>query len=493
MKNVLLVEPDYRSKFPPLGLLKIASYHKSRGDEVTFVRGMDESLRALHWHRIYVASLFTWELPRTVKTIKYYSACVKSPTHIFVGGIGATLLPDFIRGKIECTIIEGPLDKPGLLDIDSPAIANIVPDYSILDKVEYNYKPHDAYFLKITKGCIRSCAFCAVPKLEPEFGYLSDVTCQVTSVNRLYGERQNIVVLDNNILGVDGIEKRIDEIRDLGFERGAKRNGRKRSVDFNQGLDARLICENPVLAKYLAKICVAPVRLAFDFNNAMMEKAYRKAVAVLAEQGFSKFTNYMLFNFNDSPKDLYDRLLVNADLNEKLGVRITGFPMRFVPLSDVRRDYVSEKWHWRYLRGVQCVLLATRGLVSPNPEFVRFAFGKTYEEFLEILAMPDRYIIYRKEYENNGATDWRNKYRRLSAESREEFLNLLAQLSKDRNRKKTILRLRKYRDLIEHYYPNGETPPKTALDDMAHQERKRIKGEYRFTPESASLALHAGG
>ena len=60
MKNVLLVEPDYRSKFPPLGLLKIASYHKKRGDAVTFVRGRDESLRSLHWHRVYVASLFTW-------------------------------------------------------------------------------------------------------------------------------------------------------------------------------------------------------------------------------------------------------------------------------------------------------------------------------------------------------------------------------------------------------------------------------------------------
>ena len=467
MKNVLLVEPDYRSKFPPLGLLKIASYHKKKGDTVTFVRGLNESVRALHWHRIYVASLFTWELHRTVKTIKYYSASITSPNNIFVGGIGATLIPDYIKLNAKCTIIKGLLDKRGLLGQDSPTIADIIPDYSILDTIEYDYKPKDAYFLKITKGCIRSCKFCAVPKLEREFGYLTNVKNQIRNVNQRYGERQNMVVLDNNILGIDGIKDRISEIHDLGFERGAKRNGRKRWVDFNQGLDARLISKNPTLVRHLARICLSPVRLAFDSNNAKMEKAYRKAVVLLAEQGFKDFTNYMLFNFNDSPKDLYYRLFVNIELNKTLGIRITGFPMRFIPISNTKRGFISKKWNWRYLRGIQCILLATHGLVSPNPVFVRFAFGRTYNEFLEILAMPDRYIIYRKKYENNGTTDWRNKYNRLSKKSQTEFLELLAQLNKDRNRKKTIAKLRRFCDLVEHYYPNGKIPPKISKAQTA--------------------------
>ena len=454
--NILLAEPDYRSKFPPLGLLKIASYHKKRGDAVTFVRGLDESLCTLHWHRIYVASLFTWELPRTVKTIKYYSASVISSGDIYVGGVGATLHPGYIKDNVDCTVVEGALDKHGLLGRGSSAIAETIPDYGILDAVEYNYKPKDAYFLKITKGCIRSCKFCAVPKLEHEFGYLTDVKRQVRGVDRLYGERQNMLLLDNNILGIDGIEDRILEIRDMGFEHGAKRNNRKRHVDFNQGLDARLISKRPALARYLAKICLSPVRLSFDVNSAKMETAYRRAVELLADQGFKDFVNYILFNFDDSPEDLYYRLFVNAELNEKLGVSIAGFPMRFIPLDDVSRGYVSKKWCWRYLRGIQCVLLATRGLVSPNPEFMRAAFGNTYEEFLEIVAMPDRYIIYRKEYENNGAADWRKKYRRLSEGSRAELLDLLARLNRDRNRKETIRSFGRFRDLVEHYYPQGD-------------------------------------
>ncbi len=457
MRNILLVEPDYPSKFPPLGLLKIAAYHKARHDSVTFVRGKDEAIRSLHWHRIYVASLFTWELPRTIEVIRYYATAVDSNGQIIVGGVGVTLLPEYIRNNVCCTVIEGPLDKRGLLGPNSRPIAEMVPDYSILDRVPYDYKPRDAYFLRITKGCIRSCKFCAVPKLEKEFGRLTQIDVQIRTVNRKYGERQNLIVLDNNILGVQGIENEIAEIRRMGFERGAKRNGRERYVDFNQGLDARLISEKRELAKHLGTICLSPVRLAFDFITARMEKAYRQAIEHLAEQGFNEFTNYVLYNFNDSPRDLYYRLFVNAELNEKLGIRITGFPMRFIPMSDVKRGYVSNKWRWRYLRGIQCILLATRGLVSPNPDFVRAAFGKTYEEFLEILAMPDRYIIYRSKYANNGASEWRRKYRKLTESNRDEFLELLADLNKDKNRRQTITGLRKFGGLLEHYYPNGET------------------------------------
>lgn len=457
MRNILLVEPDYRSKFPPLGLLKIASYHKGCGDSVTFIRGMEKKIQSLHWHRIYISSLFTWELPRTVKTIKYYYSSVSAPDDVIVGGVGATLAPEYIRKNASCKVIVGALDEHGLLEPNSPPISEIIPDYSILNSVEYDYQPKDAYFVKITKGCIRSCKFCAVPKLEREFGRLNHVREQLRSVDNQYGERQNLIIMDNNILGIKGIESDIAEIRRLGFERGAKRNRRERYVDFNQGLDARLISRNPDLACRLGSICLSPVRLAFDFTNASMEKSYRDAVRLLADQGFRDFLTYMLYNFQDSPEDFYRRLFINAEMNEKLGIKITGFPMRFIPMSDIKRGFISKKWYWRYLRGIQCVLQATHGLVSPNPVFMQAAFGATFKEFKEIISMPDRYIIYRRKFENTEAREWRRKFRRLSDDSREEFLRLLERLKNDPHRRKTINNLSKFRSLSEHYYPDRET------------------------------------
>ncbi len=470
MSNILLVEPDYRSRFPPLGLMRIATHHKSKGDQVTFARGRQPALRALMWHRIYVSSLFTWELPRTLETIQYYTESVARPEDIIVGGVGVTLLPQFIRERSRCTIVEGPLDKPGKVDGKMPAIADLVPDYSILSSVDHPYQPADAYFTRITKGCIRKCEFCAVPKLETEFGMVSPLRRQIGAVDRKFGARQHLIVLDNNILGIEDIHGILSEIADLGFERGARRQERERCVDFNQGLDARLIRDDPRLAESLGKIALSPVRLAFDFIG--MRKSYEAAVRLLADQGFGEFTNYMLFNFMDSPKELFDRLWVNGALNTELKIRITGFPMRFIPMDDVSRRHVAPKWKWRYLRGIQCVLLATRGLVSPNPEFLGAAFGNSYEEFLEILSMPDRYIIYREHHHRNGAETWRRQYRRMGPKTREELLATLEELNRrHRERKELIPKLRgSIRRIVEHYYPGGETPSNEPPAEILAQQ-----------------------
>jgi hypothetical protein len=468
--NILLVEPNYRSKFPPLGLMRLATYHRRRGDRVAFVRGENEWAHARRWDRIYVASLFTWELPRTADTINFYQTSVENPKDIFVGGVAVTLFPEYIKDRCACNVIEGPLDTPGRLGPGTPAIANLVPDYSILKRVDHEYYPRNAYFVRITKGCIRSCSFCAVPRLEKEFGTMRPLTEQVTTAIREHGEKQHLVVMDNNILGIAGIEEIFGEIRELGFQAGATRKGRVRTVDFNQGLDARLISAKPQLAKLLAKICVSPIRLAFDFIG--IRPAYEKAVRLLVGQGFNEFTNYMLFNFNDTPKDLYDRLRINADLNRELGVRITGFPMRFIPMDDVSRRHVAAGWQWRYLRGIQCVLLATRGLVSPNPDFIRGAFGETFEKFLEILSMPDRYIIYREHYRNDGAADWKKEYDRLDSDQKAQLLNVLRDLhAAPRERPERLSRVgRQFRHILEHYYPGGKTAPKTPEEEKLAQQ-----------------------
>ena len=62
-KNILLIEPGYRNKYPPLGLMKIAQYHGSRGkgDRVRFIKGEDRSVLAEAWDRVYITTLFSFE------------------------------------------------------------------------------------------------------------------------------------------------------------------------------------------------------------------------------------------------------------------------------------------------------------------------------------------------------------------------------------------------------------------------------------------------
>src|SRR5574341_482811 len=115
MENILLIEHDYKNKYPPLGLMKISTYHKQRGDTVIFYKGCSQELKEQLWDRIYISTLFTFYWNKTIKTIKYYSQSVRHPSHIFVGGVMATLMKDEIKKEIDVTIVEGLLNEQGKL------------------------------------------------------------------------------------------------------------------------------------------------------------------------------------------------------------------------------------------------------------------------------------------------------------------------------------------------------------------------------------------
>ena len=50
-KNILLVEPGYPNKYPPLGLMKLAAYHGQFGrqERVRFVKGEDPEVMFEPW------------------------------------------------------------------------------------------------------------------------------------------------------------------------------------------------------------------------------------------------------------------------------------------------------------------------------------------------------------------------------------------------------------------------------------------------------------
>lgn len=421
--KILIVEPNYRSKFPPLGLLRISSFHKSTNDDVEFVIGCDESKLSNKYDKVYVSSLFTYELPKTVKTINFYKNCVDDPSKdIVVGGIGATLLPKYIQERAICKIITGALDHHNALGYGECPVSELVPDYSILDTVKKKYTPESAYFTRVSVGCIRKCKFCAVPILEPNFGYLQSLSEQIKEVNEKFGEKKDLIVLDNNILALKNIIEIINEIAGLGFTKGSKFENKLRYVDFNQGIDARLI--NKELAKALSTIPLYPVRLALD--NSAVAKKYSNAVQMLSDVGFSYFTTYVMFNFDDNPQDFYERLRINLELSIENNIRITGFPMKYVPINKAKRHHISKYWNWRFLRGIQCILVGTHGMVSPNPSYFEVSFGKNYQEFMEIISMPDDYIIYRKR--NQGkAKEWKQHFDALSHSEKDELFSHLSE------------------------------------------------------------------
>jgi hypothetical protein len=423
-RNILLIEPAYRNKYPPLGLMKLAQYHGPEGkrDNVTFIKGLDRTILSRSWDRIYVTTLFSFEWKRISQAIDFaIEASAGQPNNVFVGGIAASLMhPEFVKETRwrGVRFIKGLLKEPPATslqldefqeelysdDRNGPPIEDLIPDYSILDQVPYEYAVTDAYFAYASRGCVRKCSFCGVPKLEGDLYDTPSLTKIVRGIEQRYGAKKDLILMDNNVVASPRFKEIIAEIRDLGFTAGAKlsrsRSPVQRRVDFNQGVDARILCKDPMFLRELSSICIKPLRIAFDHLG--LRKPYDLAVRYAHEFGLNELSNYMLYNFNDSPSDLYQRMRINIDLNEELNIRIFSFPMRYQPTDMKDRSHSGKHWNRYSLRSMQIILQATHGIVSGSPSFFKRAFGESADAFEELLSLPHHFIFNRTWYEKLG-------------------------------------------------------------------------------------------
>ena len=468
-RDILLIEPGYPNKYPPLGLMKLAAYHGSfgRGDRVTFIKGEDKGVLDQAWDRVYVTTLFTFEWKRTASAIDFaIRAAGGQKERVFVGGIAVSLMHDAFLNEPNWAgvrFIKGLLDGPpaaslvlsaedyefGADDLTGTPIEELVPDYGILHQIDYSYPVHDAYFGYASRGCVRKCSFCGVPKLEGAQREMPPLTNLVEGVTGRYGEKKDLVLMDNNITASARFKEVIAEIRDLGFTPGAKltRDGNspvKRRVDFNQGVDARILAKSDMFLREMSTICISPLRIAFDHIG--VRKVYEKSIRMAADNQITSLSNYMLYNFMDTPTDLYQRMRLNIDLNEELGIRIWSFPMRYQPVTLKDRSHVGKKWNRYYLRSFQLMLQATKGVVSGSPSFFLRAYGENSEEFERLLRLPHAFIFHREYFEHGEGKAEREEYeslrRGLSDSLEKEFVHLL-----DNSSNGNGVRLRHFREL----------------------------------------------
>lgn len=551
-RKVLLVEPNYKNKYPPMGLMKIASYYRELGDDVKFFKGnliqlvlddtyelVIEKLYAIDdskfwelykpqictylrrgskeafndiplsndnplikealiyfrkyfynkdyfkeenrkYDRVGVTTLFTFYFDITIDTINFVKKLCKNKDDIMVGGVMASILPDEVEKHTGIRPFEGTLSEPGILD-DNEYIVDTMPlDYSILEEIDYEYPANNGYLAYMSRGCVNKCAFCAVPKLEPEYKDYLPISEQVKKSEERFGAKRDLLLLDNNVLASCQFNRIIDEIIESGFGKDSKYippnkyeiayknildnfnvrgyikaivkeykklvdkfgdeiqeiynvleskylfndytasveniksvhnlvspwfdklyklNPRKRYVDFNQGIDSRLITDDNM--EKLFHIPIKPVRIAFDHWE--LHDVYEKAVRTAVKHGHRSLSNYVLYNFKDKPVELYKRLKMNVELCEELNVSIYSFPMKYHPIEDPKyfsnRDYIGEHWNRKFIRAVQAVLNSTKGKIGSGLDFFEEAFGENEDEFMKILWMPETFIIYRRIYD----------------------------------------------------------------------------------------------
>jgi hypothetical protein len=321
--------------------------------------------------------MFTFCWNQTIETIKFYQRG-KMKHNIEVGGILASLLKEDVEAETGI--------KPhfGLWD----EVDKLPPDYSLTNSV-YGYALNNASIAYMTKGCRNNCAFCAVPFLEPQYVDFIPLKEQLSE------DKRDLILLDNNVLASSQFPEIIKEIKRCGFKREARHSNAYRHVDFNQGLDARYLSEDKMAL--LGELPLKPLRIAFD--DVKYEKLYTEKIRLAHKYGIKNLSNYILFNFEDIPDDFYYRLRLNIELNEELGLSIFSFPMKYVPLHAKDRKYIGSNWTKTQLRGIQCILHATHGVVGPKKSFFEAAFGHNVKEFKYIIEQPEEAIFYRSKME----------------------------------------------------------------------------------------------
>ena len=143
-------------------------------------------------------------------------------------------------------------------------------------------------------------------------------------------------------------------------------------------------------------------------NSAGMDAQFERSCCAISRG----ILNYLLYNGEDftgkghsyhadTPDDLYERMRISMDLCEELTaeldhkVAIFSFPMRYIPLSDLKRGFVGARWNAKYLRALQRMLIPTQGKGVSSHSFFEADFGKSSEEFVMYLAMPEEHLGWR--------------------------------------------------------------------------------------------------
>lgn len=453
--RVLLVEPQYRKErprkvskesghsrprrddetlwYPPVGLMKLSQFHRRRGDEVRFVSGCDPTVfhrgdlftPAQLLDRVYITTVFTFHFAQIVKTIRFYLEAVGGTVgKVYVGGPMASIMPEEIFEETGVYPVCGVVNSARQLGFeDDTNIDLLPPDYDLVDGARYAV--NDTYYAYTTRGCTRSCRWCAVPKVEPVFCRYIDIKPIIRQLRRDHGDKPTLKLMDNNVLASPDLKRIVEDLLQLGFGKGEYTSDaprRRRIVDFNQGIDARYINESSV--RLLSQLNVHPMRIAFD--QLAMKGSYVNAVELAHQFGVRSFSNYMLYNYRDTPRDLYERLAVNIALNERWTCgdpgKVTGtiysYPMRFAPidsgsgdLANRKRDQLtsnpSEKRDWlespvwtaRFVRNVEIMKGAANGAIPPSPTLARRAVGETFQEFVANLYMPEQLLRNRNKHE----------------------------------------------------------------------------------------------
>lgn len=289
---------DVDSKIPNLALMKISTYYKSLGERVEFVQAGKE------YEKIFASAIFTKSKSECMKIKEFYGDKVE------IGGTGWDIKKTLDHNIEIC--------KPdyGLYTVEE--IARRMRGIGTKEhKIKKATEIVNAGMGFTSRGCVRKCPFCFVPKKEGALRH-------DTPIADIINPRSNVIILnDNNLTADPNCIDKLHEIRYRGLV-----------VDINQGCDVRLI--NDEIAKALSEVThLRSLHYAWDlmgFENQIMEgikilskyiKPYKHMCFMLI--GYNTTFEEDMYRFKKLTEMKIDPFAMIYNENEKGDIRLKHF------------------------------------------------------------------------------------------------------------------------------------------------------------------------
>ena len=290
-RTIRLTQLD--GSLPNLALMKLASWHRSRGDEVVFTRQIERDLFEPAYDVVYGSAIFKFSQEKLMQFQRQWPGAI-------VGGTGTpyTHTVEELIGS----------------------------EYEHYDYTDY---PEVDYSIGFTqRGCRLRCKFCEVPKKEGKAR--SENT--IADIWRGAPHPKKLHLLDNDFFGNPEWRERIAEVRDGKFR-----------VCLSQGINVRLIDEEAAAA--LATIEYRDTkfqerRLYTAWDNLRDEEIFFRGVDMLEAAGVPSkhLMAYMLCGYDKT--ETWDRLWHRFNRMVERG--IAPYPMVF---DKARKDLVAfQRW-----------------------------------------------------------------------------------------------------------------------------------------------------
>jgi hypothetical protein len=275
--------------FPNFALMKIAAYHRARGDTVIWWNALYNS----RYGAVYSSKVFDF-----------------TPENMY-------LPPDTIKGGTGY----------GLYAELPPEIDGIFPDYSIYPECDYAI----GY---LTRGCPNRCRWCVVPQKEGGIRPYADWRRVVRQ------DTKKLVLMDNNILACEYGIAQLAELSETDYK-----------IDLNQGMDARLVTAPvaDILArlhwmKYIRFSCdqIPQIEAIENATALLLERGirpYRLFVYLLVTPDIEN-ADYRAQRLKRLGVSIY----AQAERNEAQGIRPNAAQNEFVHRYIYGRSYKKETW-----------------------------------------------------------------------------------------------------------------------------------------------------